>query len=518
MDNHRIFLAVLVSWIGLLPEDASAFVVGDIVVNSPLEKKFQAEIPLSLSDDERVKVIKLGSVADYQALGLKRPAAMDSMTVKVEKDARILLTSDKTLPRKPMDILLRVSSTKQTGFPVFHIEPTVPAKVEAKVEEKPVTETKPKEPKAQKIPVEAKAKEQPVAKQEVPPATEPPAAIATTDQPVKSTESVSAPSSVGRYGPVKEGENLSSIARKLFPVGKGVTIFQSIAAIFIRNPNQFRDGNMNNLVSGGQLIIPPIEEMRTINRKLSRQLWMEHAKIREQCLAGQCVPTPIQTTVAMTPVPVDKQPSLQSLMPSAQTPLQSVSSPNVSVGLENILVQLQAQLGELAQVLKANQTQQIKLESRVTTLESSQSSGEVLANRVAALEKIIQERSSKPQEESVPRMETGSKLFQWTGVFAVVGGVAFAVILLLLGRRWNKQAQWENLNKLLLMTVRKHPNMVQDVLNQVEPQTDDLFIPSVHPGKLEGVPLRTGKKVVGGDLHQSVSRLSALDADREEKK
>ncbi|MBF0126930.1 MAG: hypothetical protein HQM02_06930, partial [Magnetococcales bacterium] len=333
----------------------------------------------------------------------------------------------------------------------------------------------------------------------------------------------------------KEGENLTTIARHLRP-GKGVSLFQIMAALYERNPDHFLSGNMNNLVSGGTLNVPALEEIRGVRDRLARIMCMAHIKAWEQQLAGQKVSPPPQTvalvaesdgstrsatpptgtprTTEPTPAPVP-QSDTPALQPETTRILSATPSAG-SGGLENILVQLQSQLGELTQVLKSSQVQQSRLDARVVALENAPGGNEALASRVTALEKALQERPPQVAVEAAPAPGGPRAPFGWMPGAMVAGGLAFALGLIALGRRWNRQAQWSNLQKFLNVAAREHPMMVQEALKQTEPQIQDAFLPTIRAGKMEGNGSQVGRKIVSGDLQQSVDRLNALGTNRSE--
>lgn len=104
------------------------------------------------------------------------------------------------------------------------------------------------------------------------------------------------------YGPVKRGETLWPIAKRLKPAG--VTTRQMAMALLRANPQAFIGGNVNRLRAGARLEVPPrgfIEEMdaATARAEFSRQVkrW--------------------QAPVATSPRSVDAQPGTRS--PAAET-------------------------------------------------------------------------------------------------------------------------------------------------------------------------------------------------------
>ncbi|MBF0262864.1 MAG: hypothetical protein HQL97_13635 [Magnetococcales bacterium] len=538
--DKRLILAGLIGWMSLLPMEGWSFAVGEIAVQSPPGKKFQAEIPLRLVEGEKLKLVKLGSKADYKVMGLNRAQQLNDVRVEtLEKDGetRIRLTSNTPLNPKGFDLLLRVTSTRQTNFPVFRIAgsaakpegrdkepPAVEAKtgVELKKSEiKPPVESRPADPKPV---VEARAEE-------------PKAEAKGSAKPAKGQTASESPAAPGKqYGPVKEGDTLTSIARGLVS-SRSVTIYQIMSGIYERNPEHFLLGNMNNLISGGMLTIPSVAEARAIPDRWARAMCLSHTKAWEQTLAGQNVPPPPQTALLASSspeagkIPASEAKSAASgreemlILPDTTPPraqLQSVAAP-ASGGLENVLVRLQGQLGELTEVLKQNQAQQAKLDTRVASLEMARGDQEALARRVAVLEQGVRDLSGREVASSVPHDGAGDAVAEgrggiswaWGVLFALLG-LGFAGVLVWMGQRWNRQAQMDGLKHLLAVTARDYPELATEVIREVESRKMP-FIPSIHPGKLEGGTTATEKKVVhDGDLLRNVNRLNALNPKRGE--
>ncbi|MBF0417136.1 MAG: hypothetical protein HQL86_02680 [Magnetococcales bacterium] len=544
--DKRLILAGLIGWMMLQPVDGWSFVVGEIAVQSSPGKKFQAEIPLRLVEGESLKLVKLGSKADYKVMGLNRASALNNLrveTVGKDGETRIRLTSDAPVNPKGFDLLLRVTSTKQTNFPVFRIAGSTQAKPEtsardqesaASPEAKTGVELKKSEIKPA---IEAKTAE-------AKPAVEARAEEARSGSDAKAASKSTKGQAVAetlttggkQYGPVKEGDTLTSIARGLVS-SRSVTIYQIMAGIYERNPEHFLLGNMNNLISGGMLTIPTVPEARAIPDRWARAMCLAHTKAWEQTLAGQNVPPPPQTALLASASPeagkiaVSESKGAASgredpLILSDTTPpraqLQS-HAPQSGSGLENVLVRLQGQLGELTEVLKQSQTQQAKLDTRVASLEMARGDQDALAQRVAVLEKGMRDLSARDAGNggaesgvgAVPAAASESRSLSGAmgGLFALTG-LLFAGVLIWLGRRWNRQAQEDGLKHLLAVTAREYPELANEVIREVESRKMP-FIPSIHPGKLEGGSQATDKKVVNdGDLLRNVNRLNALNPKR----
>ncbi|MBF0181592.1 MAG: hypothetical protein HQM03_16340 [Magnetococcales bacterium] len=547
MEKRRIAIAVLAGLVAFRAGDASAFEVGDIAILNAPTQRFHAEIPLRMGENEEIKSVRVGKAVDYKVLGLNRAPLLDAIeasTQITDKGPRILLTSREPLPRKSFDLLLQVSSSKHTNFPVFRIkpEPASPKQEEAAAPvnkpetnaglspdkvalpggpdgqpaeaKEPAGETrKDKAPKSAKKSAERQEKTPPA--EEKKPEEKKPAQVKESppagaeEPPVRSGEQARLGPKPLRYGPVREGENLTTIANALRQ--KGVSNFQIMVAIFERNADHFLASNMNNLISGGVLNVPSLEEIRSIKDRDARIQTMAHLKIWKQTLAGQSVAPPPATSFLP---PIGSQTGQDASAPASSV----VSSepggarPVPSPGLENILMQLQTQLGELTQVLRNNQAQQAKMDARLTALENNTSGGEQLANRIAILEQALRERGAVA--EGIPDPVAPAGVSRSATLAMVLGGVVFVLGLLWLGRRWNRQAQWSNLQQFLNRAAQEHPNMVEEALRKTEPHIDGDFMPAIRKGEVLGASPQGDKKVVTGDVRQNAERLSALETHR----
>ncbi|MBF0127699.1 MAG: hypothetical protein HQM02_10870, partial [Magnetococcales bacterium] len=490
----------------------------EIALSSPSSKTFRAEIPLHLGEGESIRQVQIGNATDYKAMGVLRSKALDAVSVKVVEnngEPRILLTSNSPQAAKGFDLVLRVTSSRHTNFPVFKI----PAAVATRKDPEPATQSA----KAGPVGVAPPAESMP-AESDVKAAAKSDGKTAQT-MPAAKTPTAPTPGS-RQYGPVRAGDTLTSISRGL--LAKGITLHQLMAAIYERNSEQFLSGNMNNLVSGGTLKVPSVEEIRAIPDRQARILCMAHTKAWEQMQAGQPVSPPPQNVLLAAEEAAKQAPPTESAArlpveerPAVQSQLQSVLPPGSGGSLENVLVRLQSQLGELTEVLKTNQAQQVKLESRVSTLEMSRTDGEALAKRLTNLEKIVNSvPATIPVGDGSASAVTSGFLasYSWLGgVLAVFGGL-FAGWMAWIGRRWNRQAQQDGLRSLLAVTAREYPEVAREILREIDPGHAAPFIPSIHAGKLDGVPPPAGKKLVNGNVLQSVHRLNALEADRGEAK
>lgn len=78
-----------------------------------------------------------------------------------------------------------------------------------------------------------------------------------------------------RYGPVSANENLWNISIQLKPDDKLITT-QVALSIFRRNPQAFRNNNLNGLLQGKILIIPSATEMHSVSQQTAEKMFIQH--------------------------------------------------------------------------------------------------------------------------------------------------------------------------------------------------------------------------------------------------
>jgi len=68
-----------------------------------------------------------------------------------------------------------------------------------------------------------------------------------------------------RYGPITNQDTLWNIALKVRPDTR-FSVYQVMQALYQKNPNAFKDNNLNHLVEGQYLAIPEIYELQSIDK------------------------------------------------------------------------------------------------------------------------------------------------------------------------------------------------------------------------------------------------------------
>lgn len=106
-----------------------------------------------------------------------------------------------------------------------------------------------------------------------PPVVQPQAQPVAPAQPVPRAQPIvrQAPSAAaGSYGPVRSTDTLWSLASKHRPSSR-VTVYQTMVAIYDKNPKSFADGNINHILVGSRILLPSAAEAGRITDAEARR-------------------------------------------------------------------------------------------------------------------------------------------------------------------------------------------------------------------------------------------------------
>ncbi|MGE6263476.1 FimV/HubP family polar landmark protein [Aeromonas media] len=106
-----------------------------------------------------------------------------------------------------------------------------------------------------------------------PPVVQPQAQPVAPAQPVARAQPIvrQAPSAAaGSYGPVRSTDTLWSLASKHRPSSR-VTVYQTMVAIYDKNPRSFADGNINHILVGSRILLPSSAEAGRITDAEARR-------------------------------------------------------------------------------------------------------------------------------------------------------------------------------------------------------------------------------------------------------
>ncbi|MGQ0528877.1 MAG: FimV/HubP family polar landmark protein [Panacagrimonas sp.] len=238
---------------------AQALGLGEIVLGSGLNQRFTAEIPFtSLSPEEAANVrARLAENADFERAGLERSAYLSSLKVDVivsDSNPRVVLSSDE-IAREPLLSLLIEVKTVGAGprvlreYTVFLDPPGIGAAA----------------PPPQARPMALPGGSAASAADEF--------YEAAGDGQSSAAAAPAAQADPGTYGPIRAGETLTTIARTLRPTG--VTLDQTVLALFETNPDAFSNRDINSLRRDAMLAVPSPGRMQATSAEVA------HARLEE---------------------------------------------------------------------------------------------------------------------------------------------------------------------------------------------------------------------------------------------
>ena len=228
---------------------AWALGLGEAKVESFLGESLEVNIALITqpSDDLASVTAGLASAGDYELIGASRDDISVPLRFSVEDrdgNAYIAVRSREVVKNPVVRLILEVNWTSGRmlrEYTLFLDPPTIPQSAPApRIEAESTTAPPP--------PAESSGAE---------PAQEP-------SQPAQTAPSSTVISGADEYGPVKNGENLWTIARD-WSRGSGMNLNKVMLAIQRKNPEAFANNNINLLHRGAILRMPDAEEVNSMS-------------------------------------------------------------------------------------------------------------------------------------------------------------------------------------------------------------------------------------------------------------
>ncbi|MGR5496804.1 FimV/HubP family polar landmark protein [Vibrio diabolicus] len=254
------------------------------------------------------------------------------------------------------------------------------------------------------------------------------------------------------FGPTGENQTLWSIASELRP-SRGVTVQQTLLAIYRINPQAFENQNIHELIPGSRLRVPSLEQVQSATTEQAVAIMKAHeAKLKQpkptnratpaQRVAEQpkpqikVEPKPVapkpETTVAAEPKPVQKT------IPVIPAPPVS-TSPQGEKQVSALKDKLQGSQSELESLEEKNHRLRLMLsevQSEVETLKNELNDEERIRSEV---EKLLAEERQRLAEQQRMQPSTIDKILSngWlVGLAALIPGALLALlVVMLLGRR-----------------------------------------------------------------------------------
>ncbi|MCO6440442.1 MAG: hypothetical protein J5I81_05000 [Nitrococcus mobilis] len=278
---RKLASALMVALMGA-PPSTMALGLGKLDANSALNEPLSARIPLlSIGENEVASLrVSLASPAAFEHAGLARPFYLSRLKFEVKKVAGehyILISTEQPIKEPFLGFLLDVrwrQGTLQREYTVLLDPPRYSAgKLSTTVRSD-----------------HASATQTGLQNATLPPPPVPTRAAAAGERASRST----------RYGPVQANQTLWGIAGEVRS-SRTVTVYQTMQAILLANPGAFIDGNINALMEGSVLRVPPHAEIASIDaHQAALQMQEQLTRWQRNHSGGGFGAPPVQASVQTT--------------------------------------------------------------------------------------------------------------------------------------------------------------------------------------------------------------------------
>lgn len=386
--------------------------VGQIHVKSALGQPLLAEIPLQPESPAEARNLSaaLASSEDFARAGISdRPSVPLQFSVVTGADGGKLIrvTSTQAISAPYLDLLIQVTSAAGTSLREFTVllDPpgmSSPPEVTAPVAP-PAAAAMAEQPQRVPPPAAQPSPSTAQAQAEAPPQPSPPPVAA---RPARQASVAAAPAPAprarsDRYGPVKRGDTLSSIARQR--VAPGGNTEQMLLALKQANPEAFFRDNINALKTGAVLRIPDAEQLAQVSAadaaaevRRQNQVWRSGpAQVPATTVVADAATRPAASTAPSAKPSGQDRLALVPAKASSQTASSSAGSASANAAAAAGLAALQQQQAQLQESLTTLQQQSGELRSRVKDLEDINAKNERLLalkdNEIADLQRRLAE-------------------------------------------------------------------------------------------------------------------------------
>ncbi|HHF3132066.1 TPA: FimV/HubP family polar landmark protein [Vibrio diabolicus] len=254
------------------------------------------------------------------------------------------------------------------------------------------------------------------------------------------------------FGPTGENQTLWSIASELRP-SRGVTVQQTLLAIYRINPQAFENQNIHELIPGSRLRVPSLEQVQSATTEQAVAIMKAHeAKLKQPKLTNRATPAQRVTEqpkpqIKVEPKPVAPKP--ETTVAAEPKPVQK-TIPVIPVPPVNTSPQGEKQVSALKDKLQGSQSELESLEEKNhrlrLMLSEVQSEVETLKNELndeerirSEVEKLLAEERQRLAEQQRMQPSTIDKILSngWlVGLAALIPGALLALlVVMLLGRR-----------------------------------------------------------------------------------
>ncbi|WP_171966491.1 FimV/HubP family polar landmark protein [Mariprofundus micogutta] len=354
-----------------LPVHAYALGFGTLELNSHLNERLKAQVPIVLSGSENIDQIKveLASGSEYRQMGLPWHESYDLIKVMIEnKHSRspVIALSSIAVIRLPILSIVLKANKAGRGTYFRHYQLLLdPVEMTAMNRSLPSV-----------LPVRL-----PELQTSVLPGSE-------------ETVDDSAWTRIWRYGPVRAGDNLSEIAYRLRK-DKRYSNRQVMLSLYEQNPGSFLGGNINHLKQGAWLTVPSGEVVKkyasaTAMKKLAGLLHKPKAAVSAPPVAK--IPAGSDKVAAQT----------EELHYSGRINLADAATSQKMAEqiLDEVSKASNAKLESIHQQMMSGQLQMDNLNETVATLGKSMDGLQADVKSIKADVKLLKLNAQKPKESS----------------------------------------------------------------------------------------------------------------------
>ncbi|MFH4511923.1 FimV/HubP family polar landmark protein [Vibrio alginolyticus] len=253
------------------------------------------------------------------------------------------------------------------------------------------------------------------------------------------------------FGPTGENQTLWSIASELRP-SRGVTVQQTLLAIYRINPQAFENQNIHELIPGSRLRVPSLEQVQSATTAQAVAIMKAHeAKLKQPKPTNRATPAqrvteqpkpqikvePKSATKPETVAATEPKPTPKTIPVIPAPPV--TTSPQGEKQVSALKDKLQGSQSELESLEEKNHRLRLMLsevQSEVETLKSELHDEERIRSEV---EKLLAEERQRLAEQQRMQPSTMDKILSngWlVGLAALIPGALIALlVVMLLGRR-----------------------------------------------------------------------------------
>ena len=253
------------------------------------------------------------------------------------------------------------------------------------------------------------------------------------------------------FGPTGENQTLWSIASELRP-SRGVTVQQTLLAIYRINPQAFENQNIHELIPGSRLRVPSLEQVQSATTAQAVAIMKAHeAKLKQPKPTNRVTPAQRVTEQPKPQIKVEPKPATKPETVAATEPKPTpktipvipappvTTSPQGEKQVSALKDKLQGSQSELDSLEEKNHRLRLMLsevQSEVETLKSELNDEERIRSEV---EKLLAEERQRLAEQQRMQPSTMDKILSngWlVGLAALIPGALIALlVVMLLGRR-----------------------------------------------------------------------------------